>query len=97
MILLAGWCLSLACAATPASAQGVFRPDQLAPDSARQEVREGRRLPLGELFQRLRARYGGSQVDVLEDRGATYLIRWKTGDGRVMDLLVDARTGAVIG
>lgn len=52
---------------------------------------------MGEVFQRLRARYGGSQVDVLEDRGSIYVIRWKTGEGRVIDLTVDARTGDVVG
>jgi len=87
--------VALASVATPAAAQS-FRPDQLAPERPRDQVREGRRMPLSEVFQRLRARYGGSQVDVLEDSGAVYVIRWKTGDGRVLDLTVDARSGAVL-
>lgn len=74
-----------------------FRPDNLAPERPREQVREGRRVSMGEVFQRLRARYGGSQVDVLEDRGSIYVIRWKTGEGRVIDLTVDARTGDVVG
>ena len=94
MILLAAFC---ACLAAPPAAYAQFRPDSLAPERPREQVREGRRLPLSEVFQRLRARYGGSQVDVLEDRGSVYVIRWKTGEGRVIDLTVDARTGAVLG
>lgn len=69
---------------------------QLAPDRAREDVREGRRLSLGEIYQRLRARFGGDAVDVLEDRGDIYVIRWKTRDGQVRDVAVDARSGQVL-
>lgn len=69
---------------------------QLAPDRARDDVREGRRLSLGEIYQRLRGRFGGDAVDVLEDRGDLYVIRWKTRDGQVRDVVVDARSGQVL-
>jgi hypothetical protein len=78
----------------PPTASALFA--QLAPSSARDDVREGRRLSLGEIYQRLRARFGGDAVDVLEDRGDSYVIRWKTRDGDVRDVVVDARSGQVL-
>lgn len=80
--------------ASPAPQAALFA--QLAPDRAREDVREGRRLSLGEIYQRLRARFGGDAVDVLEDRGDVYVIRWKTRDGQVRDVAVDARSGQVL-
>ncbi len=72
-----------------------------SPDAAREAVREGRHRPLREVVRGLRRQMPGDIVDVigLEERregGAIYRIRWRTPEGRIMDLNVDAETGAVL-
>lgn len=88
-------------AAGPAFAQGGDRwrmpADQLAPSSPRDGVRSGRQVPLGEVIGQLRQRYGGEMVNA-DQQGdpPVYRVRWKTRDGRLVDVQVDARTGAVM-
>ena len=88
-------------ASGPAFAQGGERwrmpADQLAPSSPRDGVRSGRQVPLGEVIGQLRQRYGGEMVNA-DQQGdpPVYRVRWKTGDGRLVDVQVDARTGAVM-
>ncbi len=88
-------------AAGPAFAQGGegwrMPADQLAPSSPRDGVRSGRQVPLGEVVGQLRQRYGGEMVNA-DQQGdpPVYRVRWKTGDGRLVDVQVDARTGAVM-
>lgn len=71
--------------------------DQLAPNSPRDGVRSGRQVPLGEVVGQLRQRYGGEMINA-DQQGdpPVYRVRWKTGDGRLIDLQVDARTGEVM-
>lgn len=93
--------LALAATLTPdlADAQGrrsPFQPDQLAPSQPRDAVREGRQVPLSSIVARLRRQYGGELLDA-NQVGDTYRIRWKTAEGRLLDLRVDAQTGAIVG
>jgi uncharacterized membrane protein YkoI len=80
-----------------AHAQNPFR---LSPDDARQAVTGGKQLALRDIVRSVRAQLPGELVDVLglESRGQrmVYRLRWKTADGRILDLDVDAETGAVL-
>lgn len=66
---------------------------------ARERVREGDTLPLARVLGEVRRRTPGRLLDAgLEDQGGrpVYRIRWAAGDGRRIDYLVDARTGAIL-
>lgn len=70
-----------------------------SPGQARDSVREGKTVPLSQIFQNLQRQYGGYQLGAdLFDRGGNpqYRIDWMTGDGRKMRFIVDARTGAIL-
>lgn len=68
-------------------------------DEARDKVRGGEIVPLARVLGELRRRTAGRQLDAgLEDAGGrpVYRVRWATDDGRRIDYIVDARTGAVL-
>ena len=91
-------------------ADGLFSLPVLSPNSlsagwrdqqneARDAVRRGRHVSLGQVLQTLRRRTPGRQLDAgLEQRGGrtVYRVRWAADDGRRIDYLVDAETGAVV-
>ena len=62
--------------------------------------REQRRLvPLESVLGQIRAREPGRQLDAgLEYQGdrAIYRVRWMTADGRRVDYMIDAATGAIL-
>jgi hypothetical protein len=71
------------------------------PNDARDAVREGRHMPLRELLRAVEAQIpgqlrGGAQLQERGNGRAVYLLRWQTPDGRLLDLVVDAETGAVM-
>jgi uncharacterized membrane protein YkoI len=71
-----------------------------SPDAARDAVREGRHRPLREIVRAVESQVPGRMVGqaALEERGggqAVYHIRWLTANGQLLDLVVDAETGAV--
>ncbi len=81
---------------TPNSLGAGWRQQQ---DEAREAVRRGRHVPLGRVLEQIRRRTPGRQLDVgLEERGgrSVYRVRWAANDGRRIDYIVDAETGAVI-
>ena len=61
----------------------------------------GRTVPLDGVVGQLRRRYPtGRLLDAeMQDQGGrpVYRVHWATGDGRRIDYLIDAQTGAVIG
>jgi uncharacterized membrane protein YkoI len=61
----------------------------------------GRTVPLDGVVGQLRRRYpSGRLLDAeMQDQGGrpVYHVHWATGDGRRIDYLVDAQTGAIIG
>jgi uncharacterized membrane protein YkoI len=70
-------------------------------DAARDAVRQGRHMPLRDVLRAVANQIPGSPrgQPVLQERGdghAVYLLRWQTPDGRLLDLVVDAETGAVL-
>jgi len=69
-------------------------------DEARDAVRQGRHVPLGQVIAQIDRRTPGRILDSgIEYQGnrAVYRVRWVTDDGRRIDYLVDAQTGAIIG
>jgi uncharacterized membrane protein YkoI len=74
-----------------------WRPQQ---DEARQGVRQGRMLPLESIVPRIARRAPGRMLDTgIESRGpqVVYRVRWQAADGRRIDYIVDAATGAILG
>ena len=72
---------------------------RLQQDEARQGVREHHLMPLGRVIEQVRMRTPGRQLDAgLEYQGERpiYRIRWMTKDGRRIDYLLDATTGAIL-
>jgi uncharacterized membrane protein YkoI len=68
-------------------------------DEARRAVQSGRHVPLGRVLEQLRRRTPGKQLDVgLEQRDGrqVYRVRWAAADGRRIDYIVDAESGAVL-
>jgi len=93
----------LAAAPLAASAQG--RGDSLGAgwreqqEEARRGVREGN-LPLAQVIEIIRRTTPGRQLDAGLEEGPggrpVYRVRWAAADGRRIDYLVDARTGAIL-
>ncbi|MDR3507104.1 MAG: PepSY domain-containing protein [Caulobacteraceae bacterium] len=87
------------------SNQGNPAPDSLGADwgpqqdAARAGVKQGRYVPLLKVIAEIRRRTPGRQLDAgLEQSGgrAVYRVRWATTDGRRIDYIVDAETGAIL-
>ena len=91
-----------------ASAQGWFEfasPNSLSAgwrqqqDEARDAVRRGQHVPLPRVLETLRRRTPGRQLDAgleVRDGRTVYRVRWAAADGRRIDYLVDAESGAVV-
>ena len=82
-----------------------MQPDSLGADwreqqdEARRGVRQGRMMPLEAVAPRLARRTPGRLLDAgIENRGGqtVYRVRWQASDGRRIDYIVDASSGAVI-
>ncbi|KIX18848.1 MULTISPECIES: PepSY domain-containing protein [Paracoccus] len=74
----------------------------IAPDyeTARQAVDRGDMLPLEQILARIEARHPGRIVEVeLEDEDGLWLyeIEVLTPEGRLIEIELDARTGAILG
>ena len=68
-------------------------------DDARAGVKQGRYVPLFQVLNEIRRRTPGHQLDAgLEQSGtrAVYRVRWATNDGRRIDYIADAQTGAIL-
>lgn len=103
-ILLASAIMAIALPAF-ADARPGDGPDSLGQDwraqqeDARQGVRRGQYVPLSRVIEEIRRRTPGRQLDAgLEDQGgrAVYRVRWATNDGRRIDYIVDAVSGAIL-
>lgn len=101
--ILAG--LLLLSLAIPASASAQYRPNSLGDDwreqqnEARQGVQRGRMVPLSQVLAEINRRTPGRVLDAgieyMADR-PVYRVRWITTDGRRIDYLVDASSGAIL-
>ena len=68
-------------------------------NEARDAVRRGKHVPLPQVLDTLRRRTPGRILDsgIEEHGGRTmYRVRWAAADGRRIDYLVDAETGAIV-
>ena len=98
------WCLTLllglmiATSSLNAEAQGRFG-SSFSADQAKSARDKGDIVPLGTIFQKLKRKYGGYQVDAnLYNRNGNpvYVIDWMTGKGERLRITVNARTGRVL-
>ncbi len=72
---------------------------RLQQDEVRQGVRAHQLMPLGRVIEQVRLHTPGKQLDTgLEYQGQRpiYRVRWMTRDGRRIDYLIDAVTGAIL-
>ncbi len=68
-------------------------------DEVRQGVRQRRYVPLGQAIESIRRRGPGRELDAgLEqfDGRPAYRVRWAAPDGRRIDYMVDAESGAIL-
>ena len=68
-------------------------------DQARAAVREGRYVPLLKVIKEIRSRDPGRQLDAGIETMAgrpVYRVRWASADGRRIDYIVDAQSGAIL-
>jgi hypothetical protein len=73
---------------------------RLQQDEVRQAVRQRQLIPLGRVIAQIGVRTPGRQLDTgleYQDGRAVYRVRWMTRDGRRVDYLIDAATGAILG
>ena len=71
----------------------------LQQDDARAAVKQGRHVPLVQVIAEIQRRTPGRQLDAgLETSGprTVYRVRWATNDGRRIDYIVDAQSGAIL-
>jgi hypothetical protein len=72
---------------------------RLQQDEARLGVQNRQLMPLGRVIEQVRRRAPGRELDAgLEQFNGrpTYRLRWMTRDGRRIDYLIDATTGAMV-
>ncbi len=72
---------------------------RLQQDEVRQCARQHRCVPLAKVIEQINARSPGRQLDAgLEYQGdkPIYRVRWMTRNGRRVDYLIDAATGAIL-
>lgn len=72
---------------------------RLQQDEVRRDVEKRQLMPLGRVIEQIRRKTPGRQLDAgLEQVNGrpTYRVRWITHDGRRVDYLVDATTGAIL-
>lgn len=81
-------------AAAPLSAAAQDRGERGRPSAERQEERP--RISVGAAVQRASAGRPGRFLGA-SNRGDTIVVRWEYPGGRVADIMVDGRTGRVIG
>ncbi len=69
-------------------------------DEVRAGVRAGKVIPLGQAAAAVQARTPGRLLDAGLESGdngrPVYRVRWAAADGRRLDVIVDAATGAVL-
>lgn len=94
---------ALAALAVPAAAHAGTETQVRPPEAtlvAQQRGDDGQRVSLSEVVRRLRATRQGSMLDAqATTRGgrAIYVVIWEYPGGRIGNIYVDQRTGAVIG
>ncbi len=96
-VLAASWDRDLSSAVGRPIVRSDMRSDQ---NHAREAVREGRILPLGQVLSRVQQQYPGRLLDAeLVDRGGVpvYLIKMMTRDGNVAIVSADAASGRILG
>jgi hypothetical protein len=72
---------------------------RLQQDEVRQGVRAHQLMPLGRVIEQVRLHTPGKQLDTgleYEGQRPIYRVRWMTRDGRRIDYLIDAVTGAIL-
>lgn len=69
-------------------------------DQVQRGVREGRFVSLAQVIQSIRRKTPGRQLDAgletIPGGRQVYRVRWAADDGRRIDYLVDAETGAIL-
>ncbi|MFN3932818.1 MAG: hypothetical protein ACK4JY_13865 [Brevundimonas sp.] len=94
MTRIPAFLLAALLAAAPLSAAAQDRGERGRPSAERRE--EAPRISVGAAVQRASAGRPGRFLGA-SNRGDTIVVRWEYPGGRVADIMVDGRTGRVIG
>ncbi|MDY6922581.1 MAG: hypothetical protein SWI22_01315 [Pseudomonadota bacterium] len=94
MTRMPAFILAALIAAAPLSAEAQDRGERGRPSAESQEERP--RISVGAAVQRASAGRPGRFLGA-SNRGDTIVVRWEYPGGRVADIMVDGRTGRVIG
>lgn len=99
-LLLAG-CVLMALIGTAAAQTRPPFGSSFSAGEASDAVRQGQHIPLRQVIRQIEAQEGGKMLDAqLVSRGpgqsAVYEIQWLSGDGRRIEYVVDAETGAML-
>ncbi|HEX3700906.1 MAG TPA: PepSY domain-containing protein [Phenylobacterium sp.] len=92
--------LALAAAAPAALAAQDERPSLGVGRSDQPEAPRGKMMPLSRVIQRIAAKTPGKYLNTtVSDQGgrSVYLVQWRMTDGRMVVIVVDAESGAIIG
>jgi uncharacterized membrane protein YkoI len=69
-------------------------------NEARAKVKDGRHVPLEQVIATIRRQTPGRLLDTGIEQGpdgrSVYRVRWAAANGRRMDVLVDAQSGAIV-
>ncbi len=99
---MTAYLLAALIAATPLSAtaqdrgRGNDRPDRGERERPREQQDERPRVSMGDITQRVSAGRPGRYLGA-SDRGGMIVVRWEYPGGREADIMVDGRTGRVMG
>jgi len=87
----------LAGAHLPAFAQESGEAGRRPPSASRWAPESGveRQVPLGMVVREIRMQFGGQMLDA-QEFGGRYLISWMSGDGRRLEIQVDAASGRIM-
>jgi uncharacterized membrane protein YkoI len=90
----------LLAAAPPALAAAQQDTGRPALGAGQERAKGGRQIPLAEVLQKISKSHKGRQLNTtMGDAGGrpAYFIQWQEPGGRVVILVVDAETGAMLG
>jgi uncharacterized membrane protein YkoI len=97
---VAGLSVGAAEAQRPFGGRFDVEPQRWSPDDAREGVRNGRIRPLGEILREVESQIPGrmlgrAELQELPGGRTLYHLRWQTPDGRLLNLTIDAESGAI--
>ena len=100
IVALAFASVSIAAAQPPSGSDSLGADWREQQNEARDKVLDGRHVPLERVIETIRRRTPGRLLDTGIEQGpsgqSVYRVRWAAANGRRIDFLVDALSGAIV-